>query len=72
MIEETRARARAVEDSAVNDLGGDFGFGFLTKTVFGERGKRGQLSGASPLFGYRIAGWAFDAVTDKRSGNQFE
>jgi hypothetical protein len=72
MIEGTRACARAVEDSAVNDLGRDFGFGFPTKTVFGERGERGRLRGASPLLGYRIAGWAFDAVTDKRGGNQFK
>jgi len=70
--EGTRAYARAGERTTDRDLGGDFGFWLLAKAVFGERGDRSWLSGARDWGRRRIAGWAFDAMTSKRGGNEFD
>jgi hypothetical protein len=48
----------------------NFGFWLLAEAVFGEHGGRGY-SGTGPSR-TGIAGWAFDAITDKGSGNELE
>src|ERR1035438_5855758 len=52
--------------------GSDVAFRLLAKTVFGERGGRGWLSGANPFGSIGIVGWAFDAIPDKMGGNEFD
>ena len=68
----TGSRARAFQrDLGDRDLGGYIAFRLLMKAVFGERGRRGWLSGANPWC-IGITGRAFDAMTDKRGGNEFD
>ena len=52
-------------------LGRGVRLGASSIIVFRERGEEGWFEGEYRLGSQRIAsGWAFDAVTDKRSGNE--
>ena len=68
--DDTGSKVRGSRKGVAPRLGG-YDFWLLAKAMFRERGGRNRLRGANPLGDCGIVGWALDALTDKRGGNEF-